>query len=195
MNLAVFDFDGTLTRKDSLFAFLRFYSGYSKYLLKLVMLLPVFIGYAIGFIPNWKAKQQVLISFLGGDSAVEFQAQCDNFAKEIIPRLIRPTANNCIMQHLKQGDRVIVISASPENWILPWAQRYGFEVIGTKLETVDNKLTGKFFGKNCYGPEKVNRLKQYLDLEDYVTIFAYGDSKGDLELLSISDVPEYKPFR
>ena len=195
MNLAIFDFDGTLTRKDSLWEFLRFYSGYPKYILKLLVLLPVLIGYAMGIIPNWRAKQKVLMSFFSGVNKIAFQERCDAFAKEVLPKLIRPAASNRIMDHRKQGDRVVIISASPENWIRPWADHHGFEVIATRLESVEEKLTGRFQGRNCYGPEKVTRLKQYLNLEDYTTIYAYGDSKGDFELLSISDVPNYKPFR
>ena len=195
MNLAVFDFDGTITSKDTLLAFLRFHSGISKYLFNMVLLSPVFFCYALRIIPNWKAKQLMLTLFLKGIATDRFQEKCQTFVNDVLPGLIRPAAIKSIAQHIEQGDRVIVVSASPENWIVPWAKPQGLEVVATQLEIRDNQLTGKIKGKNCYGPEKVNRLEQHLDLKQYTTIFAYGDSKGDFELLSISDVPKYKPFR
>ena len=195
MNLAIFDFDGTLTKTDTLFNFLRFHSGTPKYLFYLCLLLPVFAAYGIGLLPNWMAKEFLMRFFIRGTPVDEFNASCQQFGTQVVPELVRPAALQKLMDHQNNQDRVVVISASAENWIIPWARLHGVEVIATRMQIVNGKITGKIEGKNCYGPEKVIRLKEVLKLEDYDIIYAYGDSKGDRELLSVSDVPNYKTFK
>ena len=82
-----------------------------------------------------------------------------------------------------------------ECWVKPWCDKNNIDLISTRLEVKDNKLTGKFATKNCYGREKVNRVKEAYDLSQYNHIYAYGDSRGDRELLALADESFYKPFR
>ena len=88
-----------------------------------------------------------------------------------------------------------VVSASAENWVKPWCDKYGLICLATKLEVKDGIITGKLNGRNCYGDEKVCRIKERLDLSDYHEIIAYGDSSGDKEMLELAHHPFYKPFR
>ena len=82
-----------------------------------------------------------------------------------------------------------MVSASVEEWILPWCLTIGItHVIATRLEQEDKILTGRLSTKNCYGLEKVQRIKGVFDLEGFSTIYAYGDSVGDKELIDIADV-------
>ena len=99
-----------------------------------------------------------------------------------------------------------MVSASIDNWVRPFftemarASRSAFCVLGTQVETdKDGRLTGRFLSNNCYGAEKVERLcKQLPELTthrcDY-HIEAFGDSRGDRELLAFADKAHYKPFR
>jgi phosphoserine phosphatase len=81
-------------------------------------------------------------------------------------------------------------------WIKPWAEAQGMELICTRMKQVDGIFTGEYDTPNCYGPEKLRRLKTRIPkLENYEAIYAYGDSKGDRELLSIASHPVYKPWR
>ena len=69
------------------------------------------------------------------------------------------------------------------------------KVLGTQVEVSDGRLTGRFLSRNCYGQEKVNRiLACYPDRESYHLI-AYGDSRGDEQLLAFADEAHFKPFR
>jgi phosphatidylglycerophosphatase C len=90
---------------------------------------------------------------------------------------------------------VIVVSASAESWIAPWAASHQLELLCTKLEVVHGKITGKIAGENCNGAEKVSRIKAHLDINDYGRIIVYGDSKGDREMLALGTESHYKPFR
>ena len=194
MNLAVFDFDGTITTKDSLFEFLKFHHGSTWVWAKLTLFAPVMILYWTRIIPNWKAKEMLLTYFFKGTPASTFLDSCKRFSDQIIPTILREEAMKKLAYHQKNGDRTLVISASVENWLHGWCEQNQLELIATKMQIKDNKITGKILGKNCYGIEKVNRLKDYLDLEDYREVYAYGDSKGDRELLGIASRPFFRKF-
>jgi len=81
-----------------------------------------------------------------------------------------------------------------ENWLKKWCKKYNIDLIVTCLEIKNGKLTGKFSAKYCHGIEKVNRIKQCYNLSEYSIIFAYGDSSGDKEMLSIADKRYNKKF-
>jgi HAD superfamily hydrolase (TIGR01490 family) len=194
MNLAVFDFDGTLTTKDSLFEFLKFHHGFLRMWAKLCVLFPVMLLYWMGIIPNWKAKEILLVYFFNGTPTAPFLDTCRRFSDQIIPTILREEAMKKLAYHQEKGDRTLVISASVENWLHDWCQKQKLELLATKIKFSEGKVTGKIQGKNCYGIEKVNRLKEYLDLSDYQEVYVYGDSKGDRELLSIASRPFYRRF-
>jgi phosphoserine phosphatase len=88
---------------------------------------------------------------------------------------------------------VLIVSASIDNWVQPFFD--DVKVLGTQIEVMDGKLTGRFLTRNCYGQEKVNRiLALYSNRQDY-HLTAFGDSKGDKELLAFADESHFKPFR
>ena len=87
---------------------------------------------------------------------------------------------------------MVVVSASIDSWLQKWCDYYQIELIATQLEFKNGKLTGRFATKNCYGIEKVNRIKAQFDLTKFEHIYAYGDSAGDKEMLAISTHPHYK---
>lgn len=193
--LVLFDFDGTITTKDSLLEFLIFYNGIFKFLLGMFILSPIIASYLVKIIPNWKGKQMVLKYFLSEESESEFNRRCREFADQKLPRLIRPGAAEAIQQYLKEGAQVAVVSASAENWVGPWCEKMGILCIATQLEVKDGFITGNLCGANCYGPEKVKRIEKQFLLSEYDHIVAYGDSSGDREMFGIAHQYHYKPFR
>jgi HAD superfamily hydrolase (TIGR01490 family) len=194
--LVLFDFDGTITSRDSLAEFLLFYKGRTKFLLGMLILSPVIALYFLKLIPNWKGKQIVLRWFWGGDDLQQFNARCRDFSTRILPKIIRPQAMAVIREYLKSpGTTVAVVSASAENWIGPWCDDMGIVCVATQLDVINGKLTGNICGANCYGPEKVKRIEKLFMLSEYEEIVAYGDSAGDREMFSIAHQHHYKPFR
>ncbi len=193
--VAVFDFDGTLTRSDTFLVFLRQSVGAGRFYLGIIGLFPILLGYALRLIPNWQAKESVLTYFLKGRSLDEVQTWGERFAAAGIGRLLRPEAVQRLRWHQEQGHRTIVISASLEVYLQPWIAQMGIDAVsGTMLGVEDDCITGKIAGNNCYGPEKVARLRAILgDLSQFY-VYAYGDSKGDRELLAIADAPYYRHF-
>ena len=195
MKLALFDFDGTITKNDSLIKFIRFVVGDVKTLSGMMLLSPMLTMCKLKIIPNYKAKQIMLSYFFKGMDEQQFQKFAEEYSLKHIDTILRPKAMEKIAWHKELGHKVIVVSASIECWIRPWCDQNGLDLIATRVEIKDGLMTGKFLTKNCYGIEKVNRVKEVYNLDDCDHIYAYGDSRGDKELLEFADKSFYKPFR
>lgn len=193
--VAVFDFDGTISKGDSLAAFLREARGVTRYYVGLVILAPRYLQYALGLISDGRAKEIVLTHFLKGYHEERLRAVAEKFASAELPRHVRRAALERLHWHRRQKHRTILISGSPVLYLRPWAKAVGFDdVSATELAVEQGKITGRILGRNCIGPEKVKRLVQLLgDLSRY-SIYAYGDSHGDKELLARANHPYYRPF-
>lgn len=193
--LALFDLDGTLTRKDTLWEIIKFFHGKLHFYAGIIRLAPFLFLFKIGFLPNWKTKEKLLTYFFGGMSAKLFQEKCDQFSSEILPLLLRKDGIQALEKFKHEGAHIIIVSASAENWLLPWCEKEKIDCIATKLEVKNDKITGRIAGKNCHGTEKVNRIYQTIDLSKYTAICAYGDSQGDLPMLKLATHANYKAFR
>ena len=192
--IAFFDFDGTITKKDTLLEFIKFTKGSFGFYLGFLLNLPYLIAYKLKIISNQSAKEKVLRFFFHGIAIEEFNRRCQEFAEQVVPKLVRTKALDEI-ERLKAMDvKVVVVSASPENWIEQWTKRLGLELIASRLEVSGGKVTGKILGKNCHGDEKVVRIKEVYDLTKYNIIAAYGDSGGDKPMLELADQAHYRPF-
>lgn len=195
MKLAIFDFDGTITKKDSFEDFILCSQGGLKTLRGVLATSPALVSYLLGLMPNWQAKQKVFAHFFQGWETGQFNAAAVAYAKEKLPAIVRPAALDRLQWHKREGHRVVVVSASFENYLKPWCDSLGFDLLATRVEVGEGRLTGQFASKNCYGDEKVQRIKAAYRLSDFEFIYAYGDTRGDLPLKTISNEFHYQPFR
>lgn len=187
-----FDFDGTLTTKDTLIEFIRYAKGSMALGLGFMRYAHLLVLMKIGLYPNYKAKQKFFAHFFKDTTLDDFNALCQAFAASS-SHLLRPNAIEAINHAIKEGSEVLIVSASIDNWVQPFFPQV--KVVGTQIEVIDGKLTGRFLSKNCYGQEKVNRiLSLYPNRQDY-HLTAYGDSRGDKEMLAFADESHFKPFR
>lgn len=187
--VAAFDFDGTLTTSDSLLAFIRFTHGLRRLLVGFVRHAPLLLAMKLGFCSNGKAKERVFAYFYKGTPYSQFVKWGEDFAgvagtmlnKEMVKRL---------QQHLACGHTVCVVTASIDEWVRPICERLGAgTVLATRIEvSPDGTLTGRFITPDCYGPEKLSRLLQAFPERRCYRLYAYGDSRGDTELLAFADV-------
>ena len=192
--IVAFDFDGTLTTKDTLLVFIRFAKGSKDFWLGFLRFAHLLVLMKLGLYPNWKAKQKVFAHFFEGMRIEDFNEFCLRFAQDH-QHLLRPKGIEALHQALSDGAEVMIVSASIDNWVKPFFENQSIQILGTQIEVKDGLLTGHFLSKNCYGQEKVNRiLALYPHREDY-HLTAYGDSRGDKELLAFADESHYKPFR
>ncbi len=190
-----FDFDGTLTRRDTLIEFIRFAKGDKAFLLCFLRYSPLLVLMKLGLYPNWKAKQRVFSHCFRGMAVDTFNSLCSRFASDKA-RLMRPKGMKKLREVLAEGGKVVVVSASVNNWVEPFfAGIGGVYVVGTMVEEREGVLTGRFLTKNCYGEEKVTRLLQLFPERTQYWLTAYGDSRGDFELLDFANESYYRPFK
>ena len=183
-----FDFDGTLTTRDTLLVFIRYACGTRAFLLGFLRHAHQLVLMKLGFYPNWKAKQHIFSYFFKDIDLEAFNTLCRQFAADN-RQLLRPEGLQRVSQALHEGADVLIVSASIDNWVQPFFPEV--TVLGTRIEVLDGRLTGRFLTKNCYGQEKVNRiLALYPDRRSY-HLTAYGDSRGDKELLAFADDPHW----
>lgn len=197
--LYCFDFDGTLTTSDTLLEFIKYAKGRSHFLMVFLMYSPLLVMMKLHLYPNWKAKQQIFAHLFAGMRIEKFDALCRRFAEEN-QHLLRPKGITLVHEALVAGVQVFIVSASIDNWVRPFfdiRNLKGVQVFGTQIEVEDGKLTGNFKSNNCYGKEKVHRIAEALksfERSEY-EIEAFGDSRGDKEMLAFADKGHFKPFR
>jgi phosphatidylglycerophosphatase C len=191
--VAAFDFDGTLTDTDSLPCFLRHSIGNFRFLKAVAEASPALLSYKRGFAERQRAKEALLTAALGGRSISEVEEWARTFINKKLPLIIRPAALERLRWHQNQGHRIVIVSASPSVYIKPWATSNGVHaVLSSELELVNRQYTGKLASPNCWGPEKVFRLREWWRKDKPEFVYAYGDSRGDHEMLSIAHEPWYE---
>lgn len=192
--IAFFDFDGTITTRDTFLEFIKYSKGHWAFWTGFLFLSPYLIAFKAGLISNQKAKECVLRYYFKGVGIADFNLKCKAFAEAVIPNLLRPKAIERIQWHKEQGMEVVLVSASPENWLQDWCESMGIRLIGTQLEVHADLLTGNVRGRNCHGEEKVRRIREKFNLSDYQAIYAYGDTSGDRPMLGLAQFPFMKEF-
>ncbi|MFB6458040.1 HAD-IB family hydrolase [Chitinophaga sp. Hz27] len=196
MIIAFFDFDGTITNTDTLWQIIRYQKGPGAMYRGILRLLPALLQFKLKQIPAQKMKEKVLRHFFSDMKESDFQAGCNAFCKDALPKMIRIKALDAIREHQRSGHEVVVVTASAYNWVAPWCEQHNIRCIGSVMEVMDEAITGKLQGINCNGEEKVNRIKQVYNLNDYTEIYAYGDSSGDKPMLALAgNKANFKPFR
>lgn len=193
-----FDFDGTLTRRDTLIAFIVFARGWFRLFLGFGLYAPLLLLMKCGLLDNGRMKERIFALYFKGMSISRFNDCCTRFAIQAT-NLWRPSGVQAVRKALDGKHRVLVVSASVDNWVsacFAQAGLYGVEVLGTLPEVVNGRLTGRFATPNCYGEEKVRRIQDALLMKPRETyhITAYGDSRGDKAMLTYADEAFYKPF-
>lgn len=187
--------DGTITNRDSLIHFIRYSHGYPRLAIGLLSNIHYLIAYKMGLYPNDKAKEIVLGYFFGGWNTKNFLAIAHKYSQQELDKITRPQAMEKIRWHQQEGHKIVIVSASIESWLEKWCEKHDLELISTRLQFEEDKVVGKFSTKNCHGAEKVRRIKEKYDLSEFETIYAYGDSSGDTEMLQLANEQHFKPFR
>lgn len=196
IRVAAFDVDGTLTSKDCVVPFLRQTAGTGA-LAGRILRHPVRLASAALSRDRDALKATAAQAAFAGLSLDALRGDAVAFAERVYADGLRPEVVSCLAEHLDAGDSVALVSASFEIYLEPLASRLGVDtVLATRLE-VDSEahLTGALDGPNCRGPEKVKRLHAWLDSQyggrEKVHLTAYGDSRGDCELLADADVAHW----
>ncbi len=192
--LSVFDFDGTLTIHDSFIPFLRFSFGKRVFARKLARLALPALRHMRKKLTRDELKEVLIHTFLTGVDEKWLREQAQRFCAANWSKLMRPAGLLAVAAEVNSRAEVTICSASPALVLEPFAERLGIKLIGTQLEVVDGMLTGKITGHNCRCGQKVHRLEQvYGSLHQY-HLRAWGDTRGDYELLAAAQDPHWRHF-
>ncbi|CAK9885509.1 MAG: hypothetical protein XXXJIFNMEKO3_01909 [Candidatus Erwinia impunctatus] len=192
--LSVFDFDGTLTHHDSFIPFLRFAFGNRAFAKKMVRLTVPSLRHLLHRYTRDELKEKLITTFLSGVSEQWIREKAEQFCQRSWTKLMRPSALIAVAAEVTSGVEVTLCSASPRLVLQPFAERLGVKLIGTELESQNGVLTGRISGHNCRSAQKIHRLEAvYGPLTQY-HLRAWGDTRGDHELLLAAKDPHWRHF-
>ena len=192
MNLALFDFDGTITATDSFVPFIRRAVSPTRQVLGSIILLPLIVSYKFGLVSATRTRATIVSFGLRGRREDELRDIGATYAINVLPGTIRPKAIERIEWHKKQGDDIVIVSAALGIYLEEWCRRINLPVICTQLESHAGIFTGRYVGGDCTGQEKTRRILAKYDLTRYKTIYGYGDTSEDDDLLSLANKKFYR---
>ncbi|QGZ63858.1 HAD family hydrolase [Paraburkholderia acidisoli] len=185
--VAAFDFDGTITTTDSFRAFMLDTAGPARFVMAALRCLPWLIGIKPGWSQRGPTKARFLYAALGAVRRETLEAAAQRFVDEKLPALLRPEMLARVQEHRALGHEVVLVSASPSIYLRKWALTVGIDtVLASELAWRDGVYAGHLAGQNCWGPEKVARLRAWWGANAPATLYAYGDSRGDREMAELA---------
>ena len=194
IDLALFDFDGTITHSDTFTKFVLFATDAKRLKRGKLLLLPEIIAYKSKLSSGKRIRRKMFDFGFKDTSETDITAKAEYFAINILSDLIRPEALARMKWHQDRGDEVIVVSASLDLYLRPWCTQYGIQLICNQVEIINGKLTGNFIGHDCSANEKSRRVESAYNLDSYNNIYAYSDTVEDKELLQLANYPFYRHF-
>lgn len=181
------DFDGTLTRGDSLIRFLWFAVPKNR-LIAGAMVLP-FQFLRLFFAGKWSneaGKKAVLAFFFKGHSRKGMEQSGAAFCALVLPAQLRNDLLAKLRGAREEGDKVVVVSASVDIWLRPFCEAEGFDYLCTELAFEGGIFSGQLATPNCNGAEKARRIREAYDLTKFARIVAYGNSAGDEAMFALA---------
>ena len=192
MNLALFDFDGTITSSDSWTPFMRMAVRPARIRMAMVALSPVVVGYRLGMISASRCRLVAARLGFSGEPAGAIRQIGAQYAATVLRGTLQTRALERIDWHKSQGDDIVVVSASLDLYLAPWCAERGLKFICTTIEEQRGTLTGRYVDGDCSGAEKVRRIRAQYDLSSYPIVYAYGDSGEDREMMALADKKYYR---
>lgn len=194
-SLVLFDFDGTITTRDSFIDFSFFTFGKLRIFILMIELLPLICLYFLKMYSGKKLKESFFVRLIKGWSEEDFDVEARKYTEKRLPAILKTSALSSIKIHRENGDEIALVSASVEQWLKYFAKDHGMKLIATKLEIKDGVFTGMIDGENCHGREKAKRVIEIYDVSAFEHIYAYGDTSGDTAMLDLADSKFFKYFK
>ena len=193
--VAAFDFDGTITTRDTFLLFLGVAFGRRRVMRALIRMALDTVGSSAPQRSRDALKARLIALLCTGRACGPLDAAARNFATRVTRRLLRPAAPERVRWHRTRGHRLVLVSASLDIYLAHLVERLGFDdLLCTRLSRRDGVFDGRLLGNNCRGAEKLARLEELIGGSGGHQIYAYGDSAGDRAMLRAADFPFYRPF-
>ncbi len=178
--LVLFDFDGTITTKDSFPLFFKFTFGGFKFYSGFLLFTPLFLLHKLKLYDGGKLKEAIQSFYLKGIEKSKIEKMGERLIQKLIAdNIIKKEFTNKIETYISDGAEVVVVSASPDLWIKPFCELYKIKYLCTELAYNESKFTGNFSTPNCNHNQKKVRILEKYSLEKYEAVIVYGNSKDD----------------
>jgi phosphatidylglycerophosphatase C len=187
MDLALFDFDGTITTRGTYPGFIRFAIRPRRKVVAGIILGALIVGYRVGLVSDRAIRKAMSRVVFRGEQPERLRRLGERYAAEALSDLMRPPALERIAWHKSRGDLVVVVSASLDVYLEPWCATMGVDVVCTQLEARGGRVTGRYLRGDCCGEEKARRIRERYALREYGTVYGYGDTEEDREMLDMAD--------
>lgn len=192
MDLALFDFDGTLTTRETFVDVLQAATPRWRTAAARVALVPCVLAYRTGRLsPHGMRSAATAVAF-AGRAARPVRERMRRAARDLVPALECTAMRARLHAHRDRGDRVLVVSGNYEWLLAPWCEAVGVECLASRLEVRAGRLTGRYDGPQCVGAEKARRVRAHLDVAAYARVHAYGDTAEDHALLALAHVRTFR---
>jgi phosphatidylglycerophosphatase C len=191
-NLALFDFDGTITTSDTFAPFLFYAAEPARIVIGRIVLSPLIVGYKLRLVSTSRVRRSAARFVFRGRREAEVRQAGLEYSRSRLANVVRPHALERIRWHQAQGDEVVVVSASLDVYLADWCRQLGIELICTELEAQEGVLTGRYRNGDCCGPEKAKRVQERYDLRRFSLVYAYGDTREDDALLGLASKRFYR---
>ena len=184
--LALFDFDGTLCKKDSFTGFI-FYALSKRHLVREgIKILPWIQAYYLKIYPANSMRIRLFNAMFKNANSNEILDLAADYSHRLMAQL-DPELFQQLLKHQNNGDDVVLVSASVDIYLDMICQILKIDLICTETEILDGKFTGSYSTPDCSSDQKRLRILSKYDLNQYSKIYAYGNSEEDLEMLSLAD--------
>ena len=192
MNLALFDFDGTITTRDTYTKFVFSSTKSVRLVIGVFLLFPAIILYKARLLSAPKIRPLISRVAFTGVSEKQLDASAELFVSGYLSSVIRSDMLQKIAEHKENGDHVVIVSASISPYLKIWCKRHEVDLICSELEVRNGRFTGAYLNGDCSNERKVERIKERIDLSLYSEIFAYGDSEEDYPMLNLANTRFYR---
>ncbi|MFN5349325.1 MAG: HAD-IB family hydrolase [Polaromonas sp.] len=196
--IAAFDFDGTLTERDTLMPFLASGLGWPRFLLALLVCSPWLAAFALRLMPNHVAKQKLLQVSLHNKTTAQVDDWTTRWLGQSLPGQLQSWSMARLFEHQQAGHCCVLVSASPDIYLKRVARQLGFDaLLCTEMAAESGRLTGLMKTPNCHGEQKVLRLKAWMTERfgangGAEVVYAYGDTPGDKPMLRMAKHAFYR---
>lgn len=185
MDLALFDFDHTITYVDTYSRFLRASARPGRRKRGELALAPWLLGYRMGLVSAPVVRARATRVAFCDRMESEVRAQGERYARMDLPGMVRPDMLERIRWHQSCGHNIVVVSGSLDVYLRPWCDAMGLGLICNELESVSGKLTGRYHPCDR-ATDKAAQIRARYDLAYYANVHAYGDSSEDQPMLALA---------
>ncbi|MGH8253249.1 MAG: HAD-IB family hydrolase [Steroidobacteraceae bacterium] len=186
--LAIFDLDGTITRRDTLWPFISgFLSRHPARWWRLPLCLLPLLKYFLGDRDRGVLKGAVIRLTLGGVARADLDRWAALYTEQLTRAGLYGEALDSIATLRRAQARLVLLSASPSLYVPLIARALGFdECICTEVRwRADGRLDGALSSANRRGAEKTRCVRELLARHQPPLSQAYGNDRADLEHLAL----------